>query len=116
MRLVLAALAAVSLSLAAGPRLASAAEKAKPRVIEMTVTEDGYVPAEIKVKKGEPVTLSITRKAEKTCATEIVIKDYGINTPLPLGKTVAVTFTPKKEGKVKYACGMDMITGYLVVQ
>jgi plastocyanin domain-containing protein len=29
---------------------------------------------------------------------------------------VEVSFTPTKAGKVKYACGMDMIYGHLVVQ
>jgi plastocyanin domain-containing protein len=97
---------------------AFAAEKAAARgpTIQMTVTEDGFVPAEVKVKQGEPVTLAITRKTDKTCATEIVIRDYGIEQKLPLGKTVTVSFTPKKAGKVKYACGMDMITGFLVVE
>jgi plastocyanin domain-containing protein len=86
------------------------------RKIEMSVTEDGFVPAEIKVKQGEALALSITRKTDKTCATEIVIREYGINQKLPLGKTVTVNLTAKKAGKVRYACAMDMIAGTLVVE
>jgi len=96
--------------------LAAPAVARADRVIQMTVTEDGFVPAEITVKKGEPLKLVITRKTKRTCATEIVIKDYGIDTKLPLDQAVEVSFTPTRAGKVKYACGMDMITGNLVVQ
>jgi FtsP/CotA-like multicopper oxidase with cupredoxin domain len=86
-------------------------------VVAITVTEDGYVPSPIKLKKGEPVTLQITRKTDKTCATEIVLDEYGINTPLPLDQTVEVTFTPDKAGELKYGCAMGkMISAKFVVE
>ncbi len=110
MRLALSLAAA--LALFASP--ASAAEKG--RTVQVTVTEDGFVPAEIRVKKDEPLTLEVTRRTDRTCATEIVIRDYGIDQKLPLGRTVTVSLTPTKAGKVKYACGMDMVIGYLVVE
>ncbi len=84
--------------------------------IEITVTSDGFVPANIKVKQGRPVKLVVTRKTERTCATEIVIKDQGINQKLPLNQPVVVAFTPKKAGQLRYACGMDMISGVIVVE
>ena len=96
----------------------AAAVPAKPGAsgaIEIAVTGDGFVPASIRVKKGEKVKLVVTRKVERTCATEIVIKDAGINQPLPLNQPVVVAFTPKKAGTLRYACGMDMISGVLVV-
>jgi plastocyanin domain-containing protein len=85
------------------------------RTVEMQVTEDGFVPAKIKANKGEKLRLVITRKTDRTCAKEIVIKEAGINTPLPLEKKVTVDVTPKKSGELKYACGMDMITGIIFV-
>ena len=54
--------------------------------------------------------------ADRTCAKEIVIKDFGINAPLPLNQVVTVEFTPTKSGEVRYACGMDMISGVIVVE
>jgi plastocyanin domain-containing protein len=84
--------------------------------IEISVTSDGFVPANIKVKQGQPVKLVVTRKTERTCATEIVIKDQGINQKLPLNQPVVVQFTPKKAGQLRYACGMDMISGVIVVE
>jgi plastocyanin domain-containing protein len=86
------------------------------QVITIEVTKEGFVPAEVKVKAGHPVKLVVTRKVDRTCATEIVIKDFGINKPLPLNQPVEVTFTPSKPGKIRYACGMDMIAGTIVVE
>ncbi len=97
----------------AGPTARSAAPA---RTVELAVTGDGFVPAQVRVRKGEPLRLAITRKVERTCATEIVVKDYGIEQPLPLGKTVYVEFTPARSGSVRYACGMDMIGGVLIVE
>jgi plastocyanin domain-containing protein len=110
--MLLTALAALTFSV---PALAAEPAKAG-KTVQMTVTSEGFVPPRIEAKKGEPLTLVITRKTDRTCATEIVVKEYGINQPLPLDKPVTVTFTPKKSGEVRYACGMDMISGTLVVQ
>jgi plastocyanin domain-containing protein len=85
-------------------------------VHEIAVTSDGFVPASIKVKRGEPVKLVVTRKTDRTCAKEIVIKDYGIDRPLPLDEPVTIELTPKKSGQVRYACGMDMVYGLLLVE
>ncbi len=101
--------------LAATPARAAEPAKAAPPVA-VKVTMDGFEPARIPAVKGKPVTLVVTRTTDRTCATEIVVKEYGINTPLPLNKPVTVTFTPKKAGEVKFACAMDMIGGVVVVQ
>lgn len=85
------------------------------RIVDMQVTEDGFVPSKIKTLKGQRLRLNITRKTARTCATEIVVKDHGINTPLPLDQTVSLEFTPKKSGELKYACGMGHITGVIFI-
>ena len=109
-------LLALTMLLAALPlSLAAAGVKAKSKPIAISVTRDGFVPANIHVTKGQKVTLVVTRRVERTCATEIVIKDQGINEKLPLGQPVTVVFTPKKSGAIRYACGMDMISGVLLV-
>ncbi len=99
------------------PAKAEAKAAPAPRVVEITVTEKGYEPSPIKVKAGEPLLLKVTRKTEKTCATEILIKGTDINVPLPLDKTVEIPFTPAKTGEVKYGCAMGMmISGVLTVE
>ena len=86
------------------------------RTVAVEVTGEGFVPSEIQAKPGETVKLAVTRKTERTCATEIVMKDFGVNEPLPLGKTVTVTVRPAKPGSYRFACGMDMVAGALVVR
>lgn len=83
------------------------------QTVEIAVTSEGFVPAEITVKHGKPVKLVVTRKVERTCATEIVMKDFGVDQALPLNEPVTVTVTPKKAGEYRFACGMDMIAGVL---
>jgi plastocyanin domain-containing protein len=95
---------------------AAAPAPARERHVNLTVTKKGFEPASVRLKAGQPVRLTVTRRVERTCATEIVIKDYAINQPLPLNKTVEVRFTPRKSGAIRYACGMDMIAGSLVVE
>lgn len=86
------------------------------QAIEIQVTGEGFVPANIKVKKGQLVRLVVTRKTDRTCATEIVIRDQGINQKLPLNQPVTIEFTPSKSGQLRYACGMDMISGVIAVE
>ncbi len=101
---------------AAGGAKLTNAEKAQARTVELTVTRAGFVPAKVKVKKGEPLKLVVTRKTDKTCATEIVMKDEGVRAELPLDKPVTIYLKPSKAGSIRYACGMDMISGRLVVE
>ena len=95
--------------------IAEGTVKGGVRVIEMQVTDEGFVPSRIKVKKGEKVRFVVTRTTDSTCAKEIVIKDAGIDQPLPLGKPVKVEFVASKSGELRYACGMDMISGVVFV-
>lgn len=95
------------------PRGTVAAEQ--PRTIEIAVTANGFEPAHVKVTKGQPLKLVVTRKTDDTCAREIVIADENIKADLPLNKPVTLSFTPKRTGEIKYACGMGMITGVLEV-
>jgi len=84
--------------------------------VELAVTERGFEPAEIQAKPGVPLTLVVTRKTDATCAKEIVIADQDIRRDLPLNQAVEMTFTPGDSGEVRFACGMDMITGRIVVR
>ncbi len=96
-------------------RAARAAPKAV-KTVEIAVTSDGFTPANVKVKAGETVKLVVTRKTDRTCAKEIVIRDFGVNQPLPLDKAVTVEITPRKAGSVRYSCAMDMVAGTLTVE
>jgi plastocyanin domain-containing protein len=96
---------------------ATSRQEGGAQVVELTVTETGFQPAEVKVKAGTPVKLLITRKTDKTCATEITMAEHQINTPLPLDKQVEVAFTPTQTGRLKYGCAMgQMVSGVLLVE
>ena len=103
----------VGLALAAG---CSSAGAARDQRVKITVTEQGFVPAVVTVHAGRPVTLLVTRRTEHTCATELVLKAHGIDVKLPLGRTVAIRFTPERPGTLDYACAMNMIRGRIVVK
>lgn len=82
--------------------------------VEVVVTDEGFEPAEIKVPHGRPVTLVITRKTDKTCATDVAIA--GQVKDLPLDTPVEIPLSFDKPGTVTYACSMNMIKGTIVVQ
>jgi plastocyanin len=82
--------------------------------LSMTLTEKGFEPQNLSVKKGEPVKLTITRKTNSTCATEIVLDEYNINVKLPLDTPTVVTFTPTKSGQLKYGCAMKKMIGGVI--
>jgi plastocyanin domain-containing protein len=107
------ALAAITASVASCGKQVS---QAQGGALTMSVTESGFEPDHLKVKKGQAVTLVITRKTDATCATAIVIDEYNVHVDLPLNKPVTVAFTPTKSGQLKYGCAMGkMVSGIMIV-
>jgi plastocyanin domain-containing protein len=100
---------------AAEPVKAPPAPAAKPAgvqdKVDVVVNEEGFVPAKIPAKAGKPITLVITRKVERTCATEILFQGQEGKIDLPLNKTVEVTYTPKSSGNINFGCAMGMMIG-----
>ena len=85
---------------------------ASSREIQVAVTEKGFEPIHVKVKKNQPAVLVITRKTERTCATDAVFMETGRKYNLPLNEPVRIDLSGVKPGStVHYACGMDMIKG-----
>jgi plastocyanin domain-containing protein len=95
------------------------ADKKKPIRIAISVTETGFEPGNVRVTKGQPVVLVFTRKTDKTCAKEVVIKvseKQTIEKKLPLGTPVEIATTFPTSGELRYGCGMNMHTGVISVQ
>jgi plastocyanin domain-containing protein len=84
--------------------------------VEIRVEADGYHPARVEARAGEPITLVFTRTTDSACAEELVIAAHDIRRDLPKDQPVEVTFTPAETGEVTFACGMDMLRGTLVVR
>lgn len=111
----------VTLASAAKPAAPKPAAPAKAKVdgkrIEIKVTSEGYQPSPLKLKKGEPVVLAVTRTTDETCALDLVMPEYGIKQELPLNQKVEIAFTPNKTGSLKYGCAMEqMIAGVFIVE
>jgi plastocyanin domain-containing protein len=119
--LVAAALAACSKGTDAKGTAAPAPTAAAPATdskIAIAVTEKGFEPDGIKVKKGTPYTFTFTRKTDSTCAKEVVMQLGGgksIDKKLPLNEAVSFDATFADAGDLKYACGMDMVSGTIHV-
>jgi plastocyanin domain-containing protein len=87
-----------------------------PTEYAIVVSEEGFEPAETRIPQGRPVTLVITRKTDKTCATEIVFPSLGKRYALPLDQPVRVALGPQKAGTVSYVCGMNMLGGKVIIR
>jgi plastocyanin domain-containing protein len=87
------------------------------REITIAVTDRGFEPARAVIRRGEAVTLVITRKTDQTCATEVMFPRLNKRLPLPLNRPVRVEIPA---GVVKdtlnYACGMNMLAGTIVAE
>ncbi len=120
----IALVAALALALAGCGGAKTAAQKESPmpiaaagaQEVHLTVTDAGFEPAQITVAKDRPITLSVTRKTDSTCAREIVFKEIDLKRDLPLNQEVRIDLPARASGTLNYACGMDMIKGSLVVQ
>jgi plastocyanin domain-containing protein len=84
--------------------------------VQLVVTDAGFQPAEVAVAKDRPIRLTVTRKTNQTCATEIVFKEIDVKKDLPLDQAVTIDLPAQQSGTLNYACGMNMIKGSLIVQ
>ncbi len=104
-RTVIAAAGALVL----GSVTALAMAKSKARVIHVMAKKFVYVPNEIRVKRGETVTLSFT-------APEVPmgfnLADFGVRTDIVPGKPVTLQLTPDKVGTFTFACDIFCGSGH----
>jgi RND family efflux transporter MFP subunit len=103
---------------AGGAQAETQAPESKPKLQAVTVilTERGYQPARVRLRRGVPARLTFVRKVEATCGTELLIPDYQIKRDLPFDEPVVVEFTPNKRGESEFTCGMKMLRGKIVVR
>ncbi len=82
----------------------------------VTLTDKGYQPASLKLRRGVPARITFVRRIEETCGKEIAIPAHNIHRALPLNEPVVVEFTPDKAGEFNFTCGMGMLRGTVIVQ
>jgi cytochrome c oxidase subunit 2 len=90
----------------------------KEKVIKLTAKKFEYSPAEITVKKGEPVVIEVSSEDVKHGFT---LPDFGIRTDIKPGSVNRISFTPDKAGHFAFACdvfcggGHEDMSGTLIV-
>lgn len=122
---VLAGLAAVGCKKEAPPAEVSAAATAAaasalpalpppaPGTVRVVVTEEGFQPTRVELKKGEKVVFR--RLTDNTCAKDVVFPALKIEKPLPLNTDVAIDLPESASGELDFQCGMAMYKSKLVV-
>ena len=97
-----------------GERAAARVEAGVQRIKIMV--KGGYSPDVVVVKRGVPVQLDFYRDETASCTEQVVFPDFHVSRRLPAFETTAVAFTPEREGRFTFTCGMGMVRGQLVVE
>ena len=109
------------LGLAAGAALAAcgiAGAQPREQVIRITARKFAFLPAEITLKKGVPVTLEF---ATADVVMGFNAPDFNLRADIIPGETKRVRFTPDKIGTFTFLCdifcgdGHETMSGTLVV-
>ena len=99
-----------------GTAAAAPAETAAGRVVEVKVTNKGFEPKVIEAKKGETISLKLTRETESECLKAMAIPSMKIEKDLPLNQPVIVNVKADNEGTIGFQCWMAMFKGEIDVK
>ena len=96
-------------ALALGSWAAFALAQPRERVIKIVARKFSFSPAEIQLKKGEPVVLEFT-----TLDVMMGFKatDFGVRTDIVPGQTSRLRFTPDKVGHFAFNCDVFCGSGH----
>src|SRR5260370_40742904 len=84
-------------------------EPDSPQRIGVSVKKFAYTPAEITVKKGEPVVLVLT---SEDVAHGLKFKELNLSTKIEKGKPAELAFTPDKAGDFVGHCSVFCGSGH----
>lgn len=82
--------------------------------VRMTQKSSGYQPNVFTIQAGRPVRWIITSEDQFSCASSIVMPQYGISKSLRQGENI-IEFTPRDKGEIRFSCSMGMYTGKFIV-
>jgi len=85
------------------------------QIIEMHVTNSGFSPATLTIKKGVPVKWVIKGDQLTGCTSKIIVPSLKISKALVAGDNI-VEFTPTTAGTIPFSCWMGMVQGKFIVQ
>lgn len=83
----------------------------------LMVERDGIEPIALKIRPGTTAVLTFVRHDPEACSDQIILPALDVETPhLPLGEDVTIEFTPTRSGVFMYHCGVERLSGRLIVQ
>ncbi len=87
------------------------------QVARIAAHDGGFEPTSIRLAAGLPTRLIFERTGRSICTARVKIPELGVE-PLELetGVPRSVEFTPAEAGRYRFACGMDMMGGALLVE
>jgi membrane fusion protein, heavy metal efflux system len=99
-------------------QIAARGSQSEPEVQAVTVrvTDKGFQPDRVELKRGISARLTFVREIEETCATSVAIPEFNIKRDLPVKEPVVIDFLPAKAGVFDFTCGMKMLSGKIVVR
>lgn len=83
--------------------------------VTIGLTDDGYSPATVKVKKGVPVVVKLVTNNTFGCIRAFVVPSLNIQKILPKTGEDSFEFTPNAAGEILFTCSMGMYYGKFVV-
>lgn len=84
--------------------------------VTINVSDNGYTPENIKLKKGTPVKTILKTNDTLGCARAFVVPSLNIQKNLPKTGEDSFEFTPEKTGDIPFSCSMGMYGGQFVVE
>lgn len=84
--------------------------------VTINISDDGYTPDEIRIKKGVPVNVTLKTSNTLGCARAFVVPSLNIQKTLPKTGQDTFSFTPEKTGTIRFSCSMGMYNGKFIVE
>jgi plastocyanin domain-containing protein len=85
------------------------------QVVSMKITNAGFEPNVLKIKKNIPVKWEINGDQATGCTNKIVVPSMNIAKNIAAGENV-IKFAPRDSGVISFSCGMGMVRGKFIVQ
>lgn len=99
------------------PKTTTTMEPETEQVVKIRVTDAGYVPDQVEVWAGKPVTMLFKQESKNFCNRQVQIPAFHVlPVTLPFGEETAIRFTPDQSGTFLFTCGMKMTQGTLMVK
>jgi len=85
------------------------------QIIEMSVTNQGFKPSNLKIKRGIPVRWIIKGIEVSGCTNKIIVPSLNIAKNINSGENI-ISFVPSDSREIPFSCGMGMVRGKFIVQ